>query len=105
MVNEMSPFFEEDWPVVGSVLYSHFNGRLWEWKSQGKLDSILVNPFPHFSHRHIADILGYDDVVHMTEHWTDESTYTLQLLCGPNGFTIYKMLVIKWEDKVNKCES
>lgn len=87
--------------MLGSVLYSHFNGRLWEWKAQGKVDSILVNPFPHPSHRHIADILGYEDIQQMTESWTPESTRTLKLLCGPHGFTLYKILVIKWEDKIN----
>jgi len=87
--------------MLGSILYSAFNGRLWHWKSKGMINSILVNPFPHMSHRHIADILGYADIQQMTAHWRDESTQTLKLLCGPNGYTIYKMLVIKWEDKVN----
>lgn len=87
--------------MMGSVLYGAFNGRLWYWKSKGMIDSILVNPFPHMSHRHLADILGYSDIKDMTENWNENSTNTLKLLCGPHGFTIYKMLVIKWEAKVN----
>lgn len=91
----------EDEEMLGSVLYGQFNGQLWHWKSKGMVDSILVNPFPHMSHRHIADILGYKDTTQMTEEWKDESTETLKRLCGPHGFTLYKVLVIQWEDKVN----
>jgi len=87
--------------MLGSILYGDFNNRLMEWKAKGMIDSILVNPYPYFSHRHIADILGYDNIRHMTENWNETSTHTLKLLCGPHGFTIYKMLVIKWEAKVN----
>jgi len=91
--------------MMGSVLYSAFNDKLWYWKSKGMVDSILVYPFPHMSHRHIADILGYDDITQMTENWNENSTHTLKLLCGPHGFTIYKMLVIKWEAKVNDAHN
>jgi len=101
----MSPLFKEDWYMLGSIPYTHLNGRLWEWKSKGLIDSVLVNPFPHPSHRHIANILGYKDIKQMTEEWTDESTHILKLLCGPHGFTIYKMLVIKWKDKVNETDT
>jgi hypothetical protein len=97
------PHFGEE-HMLGSVLYSAFNGQLWHWKSKGLVDSVLVNPFPHMSHRHIADILGYDDIQQMTEEWKDESTETLKRLCGPHGYTLYKVLVIKWEDKVNHKE-
>jgi len=87
--------------MIGSILYGNFNGQLWYWKSKDMVDSILVNPYPYFSHRHIADILGYKDIKDMTENWDETSTHTLKLLCGPHGFTIYRMLVIKWEAKVN----
>jgi hypothetical protein len=87
--------------MIGSTLYSAFNGCLWHWKAKGLVDSILVNPFPHMSHRHMADILGYKDIKDMTENWSDESTETLKRLTGPYGYTFYKILVIKWEDKVN----
>jgi len=90
--------------MLGSLLYTAVNRQLWKWKAAGLIDSVLVNPFPHPSHRHLSDILGYEDIQHMTEEWKDESTQTLKMLCGPHGFTIYKMLVIKWEDKVNHKE-
>src|SRR5258708_37553057 len=87
--------------MFGSIPYTALNAQLWEWKAKGLIDSILVNPFPHPSHAHIANILGFENIRDMIEHWSDESTHTLKLLCGPHGFTIYKMLVIKWEAKVN----
>ncbi len=91
--------------MLGSAPYSDLNHRLWYWKANGMVNSVLVNPFPYFSHRHIADILGYKDVKDMAENWNEKSTDTLKLLCGPHGFTIYKMLVIKWETKVNGSKS
>src|SRR5258705_6116936 len=91
--------------MCGSIQYTAFIAQLWEWKSKGLIDSVLVNPFPHPSHRHIANILGYKDIQHMIAHWSDESSHTLELLCGPHGFTIYKILVIKWEAKVNGTDS
>lgn len=83
------------------ALYYDFNDKLWAWKANGMVDSLLVNPWPYMSHRHMADILGYDGVRAMAEGWKDSSTDTLKLLCGPHGYTVYKMLVIQWEDRVN----
>lgn len=90
--------------MLGSELYWAFNGRLWHWKSQGLIDSVLVNPFPHMAHRHIADILGYRDVKQMAEEWREDSTETLRRLIEPHGYTIYRILVIKWEDKIHAMD-
>ncbi len=97
----MAPFLKEDWFLLGSIAYAELNSQLWQWKSKGLIDSILINPYPQPSHRHIADILGYKNTKDMTENWNEKSTNTLKLLCGPYGYTVYKMLVIKWEDKIN----
>lgn len=73
--------------------YHMFAPVLWKWKAEGRIISTLVNPWPHMSHRHLADLLGYDGVRHMVENWNDDNNETLKRLCGPHGWVYYRTIL------------
>lgn len=85
------------------------NQKLWNWKAEGKIDTILVNPFPHFNKKHITWVLGYKNTLLMDEFWSDKSEELLSKMNGPNGFLVYNVLlqqaIAREEDKHdNKLE-
>jgi hypothetical protein len=79
--------------TLGSVAYRAFHERLWKWKANGQIKSILVRPWPHYSNRHVAQLLGYKDGADLAEHWKTTDTDTMWRLCGPHGFALYKVLL------------
>lgn len=79
----------------GTEVYRTFNTHLWKWKADGRIKSLLVNPFPHFSSGHVSHLLGYKDAADMADNWKDTDLETLKRLCGPHGFTLYKVLLVQ----------
>ena len=50
---------------------------------------------------HLAWLLNYEDGEHFMFGFRETDREKLKWLVSPHGLTIYKMLVIKWEAKVN----
>lgn len=53
-----------------------------------------IGAYPQLPHRHIAALLGYANVIDMWDKWKDDDSRTLDALCGPHGYAIYRMLLI-----------
>jgi len=94
--------------MMGVKLYV-LNKKLWRWKGAGKIDSILVQPFPYLNKKHIAWILGYENTLMMDEFWSNKSEELLDKMLGPNGFLVYNVLlqqaIAREEDKQHERDS
>lgn len=66
--------------------------RIHLWKDIN--GGVYLVPYPQLPHRHIAALLGYANVIDMLEEWKDDDSKTLDALCGPHGYAIYRMLLI-----------
>lgn len=94
-----------DWTAFPEI-YHVFNKTLQSWKASGLITSPQVNPFPFYSSRHIAFLLGYKDGLEMRINFSDDNRATLRRLCGPNGFILYQVLLARREaaEEENKCQ-
>lgn len=43
----------------------------------------------------LAALLGYRSVSDLKQNQTEEDNHTMTLLAGPNGYTVYKMLLAR----------
>lgn len=68
-----------------------FYDRYDKWRDDG-----LVKHIHWATPHHLANLLGFRHIDHLMDDGdTDEVIHTLKLLNGPNGLTVYKMLMIK----------
>lgn len=78
--------------IFNSNSYLGLCERLHCWKYIN--GGVYLVPYPQLPHSHIAALLGYATVIDMLEEWKDDDSRTLDALCGPHGYTIYRMLLI-----------
>lgn len=67
----------------------------WRWVAEDKCQNDLINPHPHYSLRHLAFILGFDNSDDMNNHANEDTLRTISQMCGPNGYAVYKILLAR----------
>lgn len=68
------------------------------WQDEGKISFLPEQHkfvYPNIIDEHLASILGYVDTVEMQQNYREESTATMELLCGEHGWAIYQMLLAR----------
>lgn len=67
-----------------------FYCKLQDWIDEGSIANVRSSSY------HLAKLLGFRSVDHLLNNvHKDDVIHTLQLLNGPNGLTVYKMLLIR----------
>ena len=89
--------------MMGSVMddgfsYSDLYIQFFKWEEEGKLEGVLPTSernlnYPNDLDRYLFKLFGIITDPHDNVKYNDENIRIFKLICGPNGWTFYKMIV------------